>query len=96
MMPSSPSSAAPLNAYWLSRAWEVATGVDSIATIERVYERTGTNSQSGAYICVWPGCRFARRDPEKLWRHVHSAHGENGLPPVDWDSTPYHADIDES
>ena len=66
----------------LSLAWEAATGADSIPTIERMYDRTHT----GAYLCVFPDCRFARRDPETVWRHVHSAHGRNDLPPpdVDW------------
>jgi hypothetical protein len=61
----------------LSLDWEERTGNDSIPTIERVYERTA----GGAVLCVWPGCHFARRDAEKLWRHVHTAHGERSLPP---------------
>jgi hypothetical protein len=65
---------------WLSLAWENVTGYDSIPTIERVYNR----SSSGAYVCIWPGCRFTRHDPEVLWRHVHSAHGYNTLPPSGW------------
>lgn len=55
----------------VSCAWEQATGADSIPTIERAYDRT----PGGAYVCVWPGCDVARRDAEKLWRHVHTAHG---------------------
>ena len=38
----------------LSLAWEAATGADSIPTIERMYDRTHT----GAYLCVFPDCRF--------------------------------------
>lgn len=61
----------------ISRAWEDKTGYDSIATIERVYERR----PSGAYVCVWPKCSFARKDSATLWRHVHTAHESGGLPP---------------
>ena len=52
---------------------EARTGADSIATIERVYDR----SESGAYRCVFPGCRFIRRDPVNMWYHLHfgQAHG---------------------
>lgn len=62
----------------VSLAWEAATGCDSIAAIERVYDQTS----AGAYVCIQPGCSFARRDPAQLWRHVHTAHGRNDLPPV--------------
>ena len=61
----------------ISREWEKQTGYDSIDTIRRVYDR----SPSGAYICVWPECTFARKDAAELWRHVHTAHGPNCLPP---------------
>jgi hypothetical protein len=61
----------------LSLDWEKMTGFDSIATIERVYAR----SPGGAYECVWPKCRFARRDAVAMWRHVHTSHGLNSLPP---------------
>ncbi len=61
----------------LSLKWEKQTGYDSIPTIERVYERTA----KGAYVCVWPACRFARHDAVALWRHVHTAHGPSSLPP---------------
>lgn len=64
----------------LSLAWENVTGYDSIATIERVYAQAA----SGAYECVWPGCGVARHDATKLWRHVHTAHGANCLPPEGW------------
>jgi len=60
----------------ISLDWEKQTGYDSIAMIERLYGRA-----SGAYVCVWPGCTFARRDSIKMWQHVHTAHGENSLPP---------------
>jgi hypothetical protein len=69
----------------LSLAWEAATGCDSIATIEGMYDR----SPSGAYRCVYPGCSFARRDPEALWRHVHSGPGRNYLPPAGFDYGAY-------
>lgn len=69
----------------LSLAWEAATGGDSIATIERVYDRTS----SGAYVCIYPDCSFTRRDAVVLWRHVHSAHGEPSLPPADFDPGPW-------
>jgi hypothetical protein len=61
----------------ISLEWEKQTGYDSIATIERVYQR----SPNGAYVCVWPKCSFARKDSAALWRHVHTAHGEHSLPP---------------
>jgi len=61
----------------LSLEWEEQTGYDSIDTVERVYPRT----KSGAYVCVHPGCSFARRDPVKIWRHTHTGHGRNDLPP---------------
>lgn len=69
----------------LSLAWEAASGADSIATIERGYDR----APSGAYVCIWPGCSLARHDPAVLWRHVHTAHGRNGLPPADFDPGPW-------
>lgn len=62
-----------------SLAWEMRTGADSIPTIERVYDQT----PSGAYVCIWPGCSFARRNAAALWHHVHSAHGDS-LPPADF------------
>jgi hypothetical protein len=65
----------------VSLAWEAATGYDSIATIERVYRQT----PGGAYECCYPDCMFARRDAETLWRHIHTAHGRNNLPPADFD-----------
>jgi len=61
----------------LSLAWEEQTGCDSIDTIRRIYDTT----PHGAYLCVWPRCSFARRDATKMWRHVHTAHGKNDLPP---------------
>lgn len=73
------------DALWLSLAWEKATGADSIATIQRVYHRR----KSGAIECIYPGCEFARKDPEKVWRHVHGAHGEPSLPPDDFDMAPW-------
>lgn len=69
----------------VSFAWEAAHGYDSIATIERVYERT----PAGAYVCMTPGCVFARRDPERLWRHIHTAHGRDDLPPESFDPGPW-------
>jgi hypothetical protein len=67
----------------ISLAWEAKTCCDSIATIERVYDQT----PGGAYICCWTGCSFARRDPEALWRHIHSRHGRehDDMPPADFD-----------
>jgi hypothetical protein len=53
----------------LSLEREKVTGEDSILTIERAYFRT----DSGAYLCPWPECPTVRRDPVKMWRHVHSA-----------------------
>lgn len=61
----------------ISLDWEERTGYDSIDTIERIYDR----SNSGAYLCVWPRCAFSRKDAVALWRHVHTSHGENMLPP---------------
>jgi hypothetical protein len=51
----------------MSVVYEEATGADSVSTIERGYER----SPSGIYECCYPRCRFRRRDPVKLWLHVH-------------------------
>jgi hypothetical protein len=68
-----------------SLAWEAATGADSIATIERVYDRTS----AGAWVCIYPDCSLARHDAAALWRHVHSAHGEPSLPPDDFDPGPW-------
>lgn len=85
-------SASPLSDYWLSAAWEAATGYDSIKTIERVYDRRS----GGAYECIWPGCTVARVDPAVIWRHVHTKHGKNTLPPADFDPEPWMADVDES
>jgi hypothetical protein len=68
----------------LSLAWEVETGCDSIPTIRRLYDR----SPSGVYLCIWPGCSWGRRNPEQVWRHVHTvSHGGvgAGLPPNGWD-----------
>ena len=69
----------------LSLAWEAHTGCDSVDTIERVYMR----SWNGAYICCYPDCMFRRRDPEALWKHIHSAHNRDDLPPADFDPGPY-------
>jgi hypothetical protein len=75
----------------ISLAWEAASGMDSISTIERLYDRT----PSGAIRCVWPGCSFVRRDPEAMWWHVHDSHPrERGaavcdLPPADFDYGAY-------
>lgn len=84
-------SCSPLSDYWLSQTWEAATGYDGIATIERVYNRR----PSGAYVCIHPGCEFARKDSAALWRHVHTAHGDT-MPPADFDPEPWWADVDES
>jgi hypothetical protein len=54
---------------------ERETGADSIATIERVYERR----PSGAIECVWPRCEYARHDPVALWRHVHDLRAHPGV-----------------
>lgn len=89
-LPSATSEGGPRwqgeSAEWTSLAWEASTGADSIATIERVYDR---HADSGAYRCCWPECSFSRRDPEVLWRHVHSAHGRDDLPPADFDPGPW-------
>lgn len=69
----------------ISFAWEQCSGHDSIDTIERIYPRT----ERGALRCVWPGCGFVRRDAEAMWRHVHTGHGNNGLPPDDFDPGPW-------
>lgn len=74
-----------MNVEALSLAWEAASGCDSVDTIERIYDRT----DGGAYCCVHPGCEFRRRDAEALWRHVHSAHGRDDLPPADFDAGAY-------
>lgn len=68
-----------------SLAWETAHGFDSIQTIERVYSRTS----GGAYECCWPDCEFTRRDAEKMWRHIHTAHGRSDLPPDNFDPGPW-------
>lgn len=69
----------------VSLAWEGHTGCDSIPTIERLYDR----SASGAYLCPFPACGFARKDATAMWRHVHSGHGSNVLPPDDFDPGPW-------
>lgn len=69
----------------ISFGWEGSSGADSIPTIERVYSQT----DSGAYECVYPGCGFVRKDSHAMWRHVHSAHGEPSLPPADFDPGPW-------
>lgn len=61
----------------ISLDWEEQTGYDSIPTIERVYDRT----TRGGYMCVYPKCSFARLDSIAVWRHVHTKHGSNSLPP---------------
>lgn len=61
----------------LSVAWEKKTGCDSIPTIERVYDR----ARSGAFLCPWPKCNVRWHYAGSMWRHVHSAHGRNDLPP---------------
>lgn len=62
--------------------WEVYSGFDSIPTMEEVYEQT----PGGAYVCIHPGCKFARKDTLKLWVHVHGpAHGQPHYPPRDFD-----------
>lgn len=57
----------------LSVDLEQETGFDSIATIERVYNR----SDSGSIVCCYPDCRYSRRDPVAIWWHVHF--GPHGL-----------------
>lgn len=58
----------------LASAWEEKSGHDSIVTIINVYEQ----GDSGAYKCVWPRCRFSRKDPVEMWFHVHfKDHGWN-------------------
>ena len=61
----------------ISLEWEKQTGYDSIATIKRVYDQT----PNGAYKCVWPDCKFVRKDAAVLWKHVHTGHGTPSLPP---------------
>lgn len=57
----------------LSLLLEQATGYDSIPTIDIHYFK-----DSGVGECVWPGCRFRRRDALALWRHVHfGPHGRS-------------------
>lgn len=58
----------------LSVSLEQQTGFDSIPTIERVYEE----SDGGAYLCVFPGCGFKRKDATAMWLHVHF--GPHGRP----------------
>jgi hypothetical protein len=65
----------------VSLAWEAATGYDSIPTIERIYDR----AQSGAIECAYPDCDFRRHDAEAMWRHVHTGHGNDSMPPPDFD-----------
>lgn len=60
-----------------SLEWERQTGADSIPTIERVYEQ----NTRGAYRCVWLKCNYTDHDAAVMWRHVHTAHGRNDLPP---------------
>jgi hypothetical protein len=69
----------------ISLAWEAATGADSISTIESVYERT----ESGAYVCIQPGCEAQEHSAEAMWRHVHGSHGREDLPPADFDPGPW-------
>lgn len=55
-------------------SYEEATGRDSIDTIEEFYEQRGT----GAYVCIWPDCGFARHDVRQMWNHVHFARKHHG------------------
>jgi hypothetical protein len=64
----------------ISRQWEIVTMCDSIATIEAVYDK----SDSGAYMCPVPECDVRRKDSIAMWRHVHTAHYGDQLPPVGW------------
>lgn len=43
------------------------TGLDSIATIERVYP----DDEGETCVCVYPECGYRRRDPVEMWWHVH-------------------------
>jgi len=54
---------------------EKETGADSIATIERVYDRR----DNGVIECIWPGCKFARKDPVAVWQHVHNVKVHPGV-----------------
>lgn len=60
----------------LSLRHEAETGCDSIATVERAYDR----SPAGAILCPWPTCAFRRRDPVLVWLHAHSHRGRDDLP----------------
>lgn len=57
----------------ISTVVEEETGYDSIATIERIYERTARDS----IRCCFPRCQFRSRDAEKMWRHVHGVTGHH-------------------
>lgn len=63
----------------ISRDLEVATGSDSIQTIETHYRAYDSNKMDylpGMFECVYPQCKFRRSDPEKMWIHVHfGSHG---------------------
>lgn len=48
---------------------EQETGLDSIPTIERVYER----SPRGKYRCVFPECSYTTYASSGMWFHVHSS-----------------------
>jgi hypothetical protein len=54
----------------VSVALEQATGYDSIPTIERIY-RDDPGVDPPRHLCVHPGCRVVRADPEKMWLHTH-------------------------
>lgn len=56
----------------LSLRLEHDTGHDSVATIERIYDRT----LNGSYVCKRIGCRVARKQAVELWLHMHfGVHG---------------------
>lgn len=66
----------------LSQSIEDRDGWDSLHTMETSYPK---DWETGATLCVFPGCRFRRREPRAMFVHVHfGPHGAS-----------YGMDIDE-
>jgi hypothetical protein len=66
----------------LSQSLEESDGWDSLHTMETNYP---TDDETGATLCVFPGCQFRRHEPRAMFVHVHfGPHGAS-----------YNMDIDE-
>ena len=47
----------------LSLDLEALTGYDSVLTVANMIEDT--------HQCYMPGCKFKRRNPVRMWQHIH-------------------------